>query len=163
MTATVKISELTASAGITAGDVFVSVTGGPGNYTTRKVTAAQLAAHVTSSITELNVTSVSASNIVGKLNGLATSVSTVSTNTSLNTSQYVVLANAEAGNITLTLPDASTAANAHYAIKKIDSTSNIVTISGSNSQTLDGEMFKQITTQYEAFFIVSNGSNWFVF
>lgn len=258
MTATVKISELTASAGVSGNDVFVSVTGGPGSYATHKVTAAQLAAHVTSSIVNLSVNSITgsfsgngasvtnltasnisnfasdvrsqfsagtgialssgqisiqsvpvellssqtvtvgttsitlggsattiqgvsvitgsivtgstaqfttlnAATINGKLNGFITPVSTVSSNSTLLTSQYVILADATSGNVTLTLPDATQCINSHFAVKKIDSSANTIMIVTTSGQTIDGSATRTITTQYEALLLVNNGQNWFIF
>lgn len=256
---TAKISQLTSSSGVSNTDLFLTVVSGAGGYVTRKATGLQLAQFASSSITSLNLSSLTASaisgngsaitditasnisnftsdvrtqfssgtgislvsgqisldsvpnsalanssftlgsttislgqtqtavsgiteltaskinstsiaantgeftSITGTLSGLATNVVTISTNTSVSSVNHFVLVDASGASKIITLPDASSVPNREYAFKKIDSTSNIVTISGSNGQTLDGDLFKQITTQYEAFMVVSNGSNWFVF
>lgn len=160
---TTKISQLTASVGVTNTDLFLTVVSGAGGFASRRATGAQLSQFITSSITSLNLTSLTANTISGKLNGFASSVSTISSSAMLSAEQHVILADAAAGNITLTLPDATAAANVQFAIKKIDSTANSVTVSTSNGQTIDGVSTKVITTQYEAIIFVSNGINWFIF
>ncbi len=164
MSTTVKISELTSSVSITDSNLLVTALSG----STRKMTVGQLAQHITSSVVNLNLTNISGSDakftsISGTLNGLVTNVTTVASSTSVGSNNHIILINAASGAITLTLPDASTVTNREFKFKKIDSTANIITISGSSSQTIDGELDKEITTQYEAFIVVSNGSNWFVF
>lgn len=51
-----KISQLTASAGVTVTDLFLTVVSGAGGFSSRKATGAQLSQFVTSSITSLNLT-----------------------------------------------------------------------------------------------------------
>lgn len=108
-------------------------------------------------------TTITGSTISGKLNSLCGQVTTINSNATLNTSQYVILVNAASTNINITLPNATTAANYQYAIKKIDSSSNSVIISGSNSQTIDGETGISFNTQYEGVVLVNDGNNWFIF
>lgn len=60
-----KISELTASAGVTATDLFLTVVSGAGGFSSRKTTGTQLSQFITSSITSLNLTNLSASALNG--------------------------------------------------------------------------------------------------
>lgn len=62
---TTKISQLTASAGVTDTDLFLTVVSGAGGFVSRKATGAQVSQFVTSSISSLNLTSLSASTISG--------------------------------------------------------------------------------------------------
>jgi len=71
----------------------------------------------------------------------------------------IVLADASGGAITVTLP--SPQANAIVNVKKIDSSTNPITIDG-NGANIDGEASIQITTQYESYTLVSDGSNWWI-
>lgn len=71
----------------------------------------------------------------------------------------VVLANANGGAFTVTLP-AATAARSRITVKKTDSSANAVTIAPA-AGTIDGAASVQITAQYEARDFVSDGSNWF--
>lgn len=165
---TTKISQLTASAGVTDTDLLLTVVSGASGFLSRKTTAAQLCEFVTSSISNLSLTSISASsanfaNISGKLNGLATNVVTVSADATLNSANHIVLVNAVGGNKNITLPDAVEVPNFQFAIKKIDASVNIVTVLPSGSQTIDGISSRIINTQYEAVLLVSDGLNWFIF
>jgi len=71
----------------------------------------------------------------------------------------VVLADASGGAITITLPSPST--NAWVQVKKTDSSTNAVTVDGGGNN-IDGASSFDITTQYESYTMVSDGSNWFV-
>lgn len=139
-----KISELTSSAGVSSGDLFITAVSGAGGFSTRKATAQQISSYIAS-------------------NGLTTAVATISSNTSLNTSHHVVLVDASSAQVTLTLPSAATTSARQYMIKKKDSSSNAVVVSASNSQTIDGQASLSFNTQYEAIMVVSDGSNWFIF
>lgn len=163
MSTTVKISELTSSAAVSAGDVLVTVKNISGTNTTRKATAAQLAEYVTSSITSLSVQALNATSITGALNSVTTNVATVSTNISLTSDHHILLVDASSGNRTITLPSSSVSSGRQFFVKKIDSTSNSLTVFPVSGETIDGEPNLSTTTQYEAFVIISDGSNWFVF
>lgn len=76
----------------------------------------------------------------------------------------VILANASGGAITVTLPDATnTSFNTNiYAIKKTDTSSNIVTINTTSSQTIDGGLTALLLVPFVSVNLVSNGSDWLV-
>ena len=76
--------------------------------------------------------------------------------------QSTIIANAASGNITVSLPSASTCTNRIYTIKKIDSSSNDVIIDASGSQTIDGQLTRTLTERYEYVKIQSDGSNWHI-
>jgi len=76
-------------------------------------------------------------------------------------SNECVLANAEAGPITITLPTPSN--GARVRVKKIDSSTNTVTVSPSGTEKIDGGSSHTISQQYEAYEYVSNGTDWYVF
>ncbi|HEV2403741.1 MAG TPA: hypothetical protein VGS08_06100 [Candidatus Saccharimonadales bacterium] len=86
-------------------------------------------------------------------------------NYTLTTSDEVILADASGGNITMTLPTAVSNTNL-YQIKKIDSSSNTVTIATTSSQTIDGGSTAVIKVQYVSVSlvagVVSSASNWYV-
>jgi len=71
----------------------------------------------------------------------------------------VVLADASGGAITITLPSPS--ANAWVQVKKTDSSTNAVTVDGGGNN-IDGSGSFDITTQYESYTMVGDGSNWFI-
>ena len=93
---------------------------------------------------------------------IATPISTKSTSYTLTISDSVILANAAAGNIVMTLPTAVGINGREYYIKKTDTALNTVTINTTSSQTIDGETSYLLTTQWEYIKIVSNGSNWVI-
>ena len=70
----------------------------------------------------------------------------------------VVLVNASAGDIAITLPTGS--AGRFYTIKKIDSTGNIVTVAGDGS--IDSSITKEITLENSAMEILSDGVDWWI-
>ena len=101
----------------------------------------------------------------GNLNiggGLVTPITTVNTNTTLLSSNYVVLADASSSSVRIQLPAASLHTGRTYHIKKIDSTTNLVTLSGNIAETIDGLNTQAINAQYISLTIVSNGTNWFI-
>jgi formylglycine-generating enzyme required for sulfatase activity len=86
---------------------------------------------------------------------MVTGFSNILTSTTLNASHNGVIF--VSGNTTLTLPDPSSSKGIKYTIKKIDSSSNIVTISG----IVDSESNPQLSKQYSYITIVSNGNSWY--
>lgn len=72
----------------------------------------------------------------------------------------VVFADASAGDLIITLPLAET--DRQIYVKKIDSTSNTVTITGQNSQTIDDVLTWEISAQYVTMLVNSDGLNWHI-
>lgn len=93
---------------------------------------------------------------------LMDNIRTVSSNTTLTTTDDIVLVNASSGNITISLPSSSTASGKFYIIKKIDSSSNIVTIDPYSSETIDGKSTYDLTVQYQFVNIYCDGTQWFI-
>jgi hypothetical protein len=74
----------------------------------------------------------------------------------------IILCDATSAGFTVTLPPAATAGDGfEVSIKKVDSTSNNVTIDGEGAETIDGDATLVITTQYVSYTLVCDGSNWF--
>mgnify|MGYP003344219784 CR=1 FL=1 len=96
--------------------------------------------------------------------GLVKNVAFVTGSTVLTNDNHVVLVNCSAQSITLTLPSASSAGIRSFIVKKIDSTSNNVTISGSTtSEKIDGNNSISFYTQYECFTIIGDAtSSWYI-
>ena len=69
--------------------------------------------------------------------GLSLKPATITANTTLDESDNIVLCN-NTTDITVTLPAASGIAGRTYYIKKINSSTNTVTIDGNGSETIDG-------------------------
>jgi len=70
-----------------------------------------------------------------------------------------VLVDASSGDITITLPEPSKATQVN--IKKIDPSANIVIVVP-NGGSIDGETSKEISTQYESYLFISDGTNWYI-
>lgn len=89
--------------------------------------------------------------------------------TSTKTSSYtitgtdvVIFADATSGNVTITLPAASSFTGFNFHIKRIDASSNSCSVARSGSDTIDGVTSFGLDTRYDALRVVSNGSNWFI-
>ena len=89
-------------------------------------------------------------------------VVTITGNTTLDADDTVVLCDASGGAFTVTLPAAAANETKRYFIKKIDSTSNAVTIDANGSETIDGQTTQVITIQYNSPQIVSDGAQWWI-
>jgi len=87
-------------------------------------------------------------------------VKSVSTNYNANDGE-IVLVDASGGAVTVTLPSPSN--GARVRVKKIDSSSNTVTVQPSGTETIDGASSHSISQQYETYEYVSDGTNWYVF
>lgn len=87
--------------------------------------------------------------------------------TLLNTSRQVtvgdsmVVVDASASVVTVTLPLAKVANQKRLAFKKIDPGSNQVIIMGNGSETIDGANTETLSVQYSTVEIVSNGLTWY--
>lgn len=89
--------------------------------------------------------------------------SSVTTQTGTYTASVgeVVLADASGGAFTVTLPTADSGM-CPVVVKKIDSSSNAVTVATPNNETIDGQASLSITNQYTTRSITSEGSNYYV-
>lgn len=96
--------------------------------------------------------------------GLVKNVAFISSSTSLTNDNHVVLVNCSTQAVTLTLPSASIAGIRSYIIKKIDSGSNAVIVSGSTtSEKIDGNNGISIYTQYESYTLIGDAtSSWYI-
>jgi hypothetical protein len=89
----------------------------------------------------------------------------VSASTGLNYYKKVFV-DASAGDVVLTLPLATgqCVAGSEYQVKKIDSSSNNVIVSGTGTDTIDGTDTYYMFNQYEAVkFVACGNDQWFVF
>lgn len=73
---------------------------------------------------------------------------------------HIYRANAVSGAITYNLPAASSSTGLIFTFKKIDSSVNVVTIDGSGSEKIDGQLTKVLSTQYSSAQLCCNGTNW---
>ena len=94
---------------------------------------------------------------------IASGIITRTASYTLGSSDYTVLCNNTSGSISITLPIASGATGRIYVIKKISAlTTNPVVIqhNGSGSDLIDGASSVSITSQYSAYTLQSDGTNW---
>ena len=75
--------------------------------------------------------------------------------------EAIILADASSGDVTITLPAASSSTGRTYSIKKTNSANNVI-IDANGSETIDGATTKTLSAQYSKVTIVCDGSNWFV-
>lgn len=73
----------------------------------------------------------------------------------------VILADASGGAITVGLPPAAGALQQVFYVKKIDSSSNAVTIDPYGSETVDGETTYTLGAQYSSVCIYCDGNAWY--
>lgn len=90
-------------------------------------------------------------------------ISQKTSNYSVMTSDGFLLANCASNSITFTLPTAASMISKCLYFKKIDSTSNSMTIQGFGSDIIDSANTLSTTVQYEAFSMVSDGTQWWLF
>jgi 3',5'-cyclic AMP phosphodiesterase CpdA len=74
----------------------------------------------------------------------------------------VVLVDASGANRTITLPAAASNNNVVFTVKKIDTSSNTVTVDANGAETIDGQLNVVLTDQWEAVEFACNGSGWFL-
>ena len=74
----------------------------------------------------------------------------------------LVLVDATSEDITVNLSSASSLEGQTYIFKKIDSSEHTVTIDGNSTETIDGSETIEMTDQYEAVTIVSDGTEWHI-
>ena len=74
----------------------------------------------------------------------------------------IYFVDASSSGVTVNLPPAASVPRRVYNVKKIDSSSNVVTIDADGSETIDGVGTISITTQYDNYTVVSDGSQWFI-
>src|SRR4030067_239249 len=87
-------------------------------------------------------------------------VTSVTANYTATLNDEVILANATAGAVTVTLPTAVGNTGKKFVIKKIDSSANTVTVDPNGSETIDGQATAGILAQDNAIICQSDGANW---
>lgn len=72
----------------------------------------------------------------------------------------IILANAAGAPFAVTLPTAAGNRNKPIRIKRTNTGANAVTIAAAGSENVDGGATLVIGTAYQAFWLISDGSNW---
>ena len=88
--------------------------------------------------------------------------STKTTNYTIVGTDVVILADATSGNVSITLPTATTVSGYRFVIKRIDNSGNTCEVTRSGSDTIDGQTNQSLALQYTSLTVVSNGSNWYI-
>lgn len=84
----------------------------------------------------------------------------------LTVNHHTLLVDCTTGNITISLPTATSAyvngKGRIYIIKRRDNSGNTITIDPNGTETIDGATTKTLTTQWEVIRIQSNSANWYI-
>jgi len=93
--------------------------------------------------------------------GASRGIATKSTTYTATSTDSTLLCDATSAAFTINLPAAASHSGRVYALKKIDSSGNAVTIDGNASETIDGATTITLSAQWDRAQIQSNGSAWF--
>lgn len=96
------------------------------------------------------------------LAGLSVAARTESANYTATAHDYLILVDATGAARTITLPAAASSTGKVYAIKKIDSSVNTVTVDGNGSEDIDGADTQSLALQWDAITIICDGTAWFI-
>lgn len=86
----------------------------------------------------------------------------VTTTGNVVSGDYLIVANAAGGAITMTLPPAALVPGRIYAFKRINSGANAVVIDPSGAETIDGAATYTLSAQWNSVTIMNNGIAWFI-
>jgi hypothetical protein len=75
---------------------------------------------------------------------------------------YLIIADATAGAITMTLPPAALVPGRIYVFKRINAGANAVIVDGYAAETIDGAATHTLSPQWNSITIISNGTAWFI-
>jgi hypothetical protein len=86
----------------------------------------------------------------------------VTTSGNVVSGDYLIVADATAGSITMTLPPAALVPGRIYVFKRINSGANTVTVDAYGSETIDGALTHVLSPQWNSITIISNGTAWYI-
>ena len=75
---------------------------------------------------------------------------------------YLIVADAAGGAITMTLPPAALVPGRIYTFKRINSGANAVIVDPSGAETIDGAATYTLSAQWNSVTIMNNGIAWFI-
>jgi hypothetical protein len=75
---------------------------------------------------------------------------------------YLIIADATGGAITMALPPAALVPGRIYAFKRVNSGANAVVVDPSGAETIDGAATYTLSAQWNSVTIMSNGTAWFI-
>lgn len=90
------------------------------------------------------------------------SIRTITASASVADSDVVLLVDATAGAVTVTLPAAASSSGRVLYVKKTDASGNAVTLDGNASETIDGATTLAIATQYQSYTVICDGTGWWI-
>jgi hypothetical protein len=97
------------------------------------------------------------------INGsFAAKVTSINTDTTADATTTVYVADASGGVVTVTLPLAANNPDRQYSIKKTDSSGNVVNVTASGADLIDGLATQAVSFQYESITVASDGTNWWI-
>jgi DUF4097 and DUF4098 domain-containing protein YvlB len=98
--------------------------------------------------------------------GMRYAYTSVSADTTLDTTHHFVNVDATSGSIQITLPTAASISGTEYIIRKSDSGSLVVNVDAYSTETISGSsgsmLSFDIANQYNVFRLMSDGTNWMV-
>lgn len=86
---------------------------------------------------------------------------TVTTSGNVQSGDYLLICDATAGSITITLPPAALVPGRIYAFKRISSGANTVTIDGYAAETIDGAASHNLNPQWNSLILMTDGVAWY--
>lgn len=92
--------------------------------------------------------------------GMIVSVTSITADYTVLATDAIILADATAGQITVTLPTAVGIEGRVYMIKKTDSSSYKVIIEGNGTETINGELNQELLFEGDAPQMASDDANW---
>lgn len=94
--------------------------------------------------------------------GYLSNVVAINANYATNYSDTVILADATAGNITVTLKPANEMTQKRIVILKTDASANTVTIDADGSETINGALTNVLSTQYAKVELTAYNGAWYI-
>ncbi len=88
-------------------------------------------------------------------------INLITSDTTIDATYDAIEVDASNGPVTITLPAAATLAS-QFDVKKIDSTTNTVTVAAASGETIDDAPTAVLTVQYESITVYSNLSEWWI-
>lgn len=85
----------------------------------------------------------------------------VDVSTTMRESDAILIVDATAGAVTVTLPAAQAMEGRIVTVKKVDNANN-VTVDGNSAETIDGMASVVLGTQYDVLMLVSDGAAWHI-
>ena len=113
--------------------------------------------------TDVGITYVAHNDVWSPVSSLSGRIVTTAAPTyTLTRLDSVLLVDATAGAVTVTVPAAADYTDRQWIVKKIDASANTVTLDATGANTIDGAGTLALASQWDSTRIASNGTAWFV-